>query len=268
MTTETKQWLYSFSAYKQENGIKKHYKIFLKKPNRKLKDAAEVFYSKTLFDYAKAGVPPRQVLEKILIDNGGIESIAEKEEFVSIRDRLNKLEIEYNEIILKAEKTEENNARLLEIMAETSELRSRLIRLELNKLNAFEHSADAKARNRTILWWLTQITWFAEEENEPRPLFNGKTDDERFDEYDNTMEDDEQIFWQNVLQRVSYLLTFWWMGSAVNEEGFLRADEMYSGGKQSEDNQEGVVAENAVPEQQQAFPENFETQQEPTQVSL
>lgn len=227
---DAKNWLYSYSAYKTEGDVKKHYKIYLKKPTRKLKDAADIFYSKTVSELMKAGVVPRVVLEKILIDSGGIESDIEKQEYLDIRDRLTKLEIEYNEIILKKDenKAEKDSERTLEILREISELRRRSIGLELHKMNAFENSAEAKARNRTILWWLTNITWFAEEDKDPKPLFTGKTDEDKFDQYDATMEDDEQEFWQNILQRNSYLLTFWWMGTATNEESFSEADKLFN----------------------------------------
>lgn len=230
MSNANNKYLYSFTDHKKEGEKQIPYKIHLLKPTRKLREAGELFYSGQVSYYVKNGIMPRAVLEKHLLDGGGIESEGEKEKYLSIRDRLNILEVDYNMVALKGEamRTEDESKKLIECLREITELKRESIGLELNKLSAFEHSAEAKARNKTILWWIVNLTQYEKDEQEPLALFTGKTVDNKFDQYDQTMEDDEQEFWQAILGRISYLLTFWWVGTAYDEETFKDADKLFN----------------------------------------
>ena len=74
MEKYNKNWLYEFEIKNDKDETKK---FAILKPNRKLKEEGELFYSSEVSRFAKAGVLPKAAWNTILSNGGG--SISEKD---------------------------------------------------------------------------------------------------------------------------------------------------------------------------------------------
>ena len=123
-----------------------------------------------------------------------------------------------------AGKTEDEKNQIEFFEAQLIRVRKRMQEMEMAQVNAFENTAEAKARNRTIVWWAANLA--AEENNGIIELLlgNGQIED-RLDVYDSIIENDKFI--ADCFSRINYLVTVWYLGSASSFEDFKSLDDEY-----------------------------------------
>jgi hypothetical protein len=89
----------------------------------------------------------------------------------------------------------------------------------------FEHTADIKARNKTITWYLLHLTYYQyqreddEVESELRPLFPGSEYEDKYDVYKAKEEEEDDIFW-GAIDKLSSIATIWYMSGVQQQEDF------------------------------------------------
>ena len=83
-------------------------KFFLKKPNRKLYDEAELFYGVKMSEGIKAGLLTRNLLAKRYEDDGGAFSETEKERYGELYMNLYNKENEYQKLQLNLDNKSQN----------------------------------------------------------------------------------------------------------------------------------------------------------------
>jgi hypothetical protein len=97
--------------------------------------------------------------------------------------------------------------------------------LEMAQVNAFENTAEAKARNRTIVWWAANLGVEEDSASVALPLLGSGSIEDRLDIYDSIIENDK--FLADCFSRLNYLVTVWYLGSASNFEEFESLDSEY-----------------------------------------
>ena len=73
----------------------------------------------------------------------------------------------------------------------------------------FEHTADIKARNKTITWYLLHLAHVQDLEmkSSTEPMFLGESGDEKYEVYKSKEDDDDEVF-QFSIDKLSLLLQF------------------------------------------------------------
>jgi hypothetical protein len=95
---------------------------------------------------------------------------------------------------------------------------------ESSQISIFENTAESKARNKSILWWVLNLS-YEKIGDEYSPIFEGETFDSKLDLYDAFEEDYEKYeFILGVLRRFTYLTTLWFLGRANKESEFKYFD--------------------------------------------
>jgi hypothetical protein len=222
--TEEK-YLYSFEA-KDDSGKSRKFGIL--KPTRKMKEDGELFYASKLSQFISAGILPKIVWEKVFKDSGGIISGVDQKEYADLFSEYSEYRNQIDEVSTKsdAQKTEADKEKLAFCEAQLVRVRKRMQELEMAQVNAFENTAEAKARNRTIVWWAANL---GVEENvstgEILSLLGGGSIDDKLDLYDSIVENDK--FLSECFSRLNYLVTVWYLGSASSFEDFKQLDEEY-----------------------------------------
>jgi hypothetical protein len=247
MTNKT--WMYKFDVtnkVNKDNGetVEEKAKLALLKPNRKLKEDGELFYAKEVSRFAKAGVLPKAAWGTILSNGGGSISEKEREVYGELLLKFRDASFELQSILIKteSERTEAEKKRSDEIIIELDEIRKEIQSFESSQISIFENTAEAKARNRTILWWVL-FTSYIEKNGEYVSFFDGETFDEKLNSYD-IFEDlnSENNINLIAIRRLTYLITLWFLGKVETEEDF---DSFYQNLiKESEE----VVVEDKVEE--------------------
>lgn len=206
-----------------EKPIKKQVpkKITLKKPGRSLYDEAELFYGVRLSEGIKAGLLTRQLLAKRFSNDGGILSESDKSRYAELYFKLYETQNKAEKISVKKEdeRTEQEKVEHERLFKEAALIKEDLVQFEMGQASLFEQTAENRARNKTILWWLLNLSFVDNEEGEPQPVFGSGTFEERVAKYDE-LEESEDQFDENLLKKLLYYVSFWYIGKAQNEEDF------------------------------------------------
>jgi hypothetical protein len=213
---DTKKWLYSFKA-KDEAGTDKRF--FILKPNRHLRQDGEIEYAKQLAKFVKAGLLPKAAWKTILENLGGTISDPEASEYAQNRAKYFEASIRLGRIEQKDSKTPEDVQEIVKIKNEISLYEGKIQSFEMEQIYIFENTAEAKARNATVLWWLLNLS-FDEDGNK---FFKGKTFDEQVDWYD-SLDPEKDAFNLKVAQRFNLLITLWFLNRLSDWKDFKNND--------------------------------------------
>ena len=129
------------------------------------------------------------------------------------------------------------------LLRELSEMRRELVEIENSQSNIFDQTAENRAKNQTIMWWVLQLAnWKEHEALDPKPFFKGKNYDERLESYDEYEESDDD-FLNEAIRKLAFFVSFWYMGRATSDEDFKAVEELYEQQNPSEKTEEELAAE-------------------------
>lgn len=243
--------------------------VRIKKPGRKLFDEGELYYGVKLSEGIKSGLLTRALLAKRYQNDGGAMSEPEKERYSELYLQLFEKENDLQRLQVNLENIsdEEKKDKITDLLIEMSELRRELQDFETAQSSLFDQTAETRAKNKTIMWWVLQLAqiekkndeikdyhWYKKEEEastdeekkavkeeiaklEYINVFDGETLEDKMNKYDE-LEDDGDEFWQETLRKLAYFISYWYSGQADSEEDFQRVEEFL----QAEENA-GLVEE-------------------------
>lgn len=223
-------------------------KFSIRKPNRRMYEDADLFYGVRLSEGIKQGLMTKTLLAKRFINDGGTMSEGEKDDYATSYEQLTEAENKIQRTQLNIEKLpeKEKTEKLREEMKNALELRYSLQNIENEQSSLFDQTAEARAKNKTILWWVLHISYMEEGESFV-PVFGDLTYEERLDKYDEYEENDD-LFWNESIRKLAYYVSFWESGQVESEEDFKSVDEMFSPTKNEEPEEPEEQAEGKTPE--------------------
>ena len=256
--------------------------FFVRRPNRKLYDDAELYYAVKLSEGIKAGLLTKALLEKRYENDGGALSDPDIERWGSIYSDFYENQRELVELEDK-ERSEEEEARLKELKDLLNSTRSALTNFEMSQQNLFEQTAEVRARNKTILWWVLNLSYAISENGEEYSFFTDGSSEEKLEYYDQLTEEEDE-FIEEVIKKFTYLISFWYVSKVDNEEDFREmlkeqdldanldtleqaleaSDRMDEAIKGDSEEEEATESEEAAPEE--AAPEEAEDAEEVKEV--
>ena len=200
----------------------------IKKPNRRLYDDADLFYGVKLSEGIKAGLLTKTLLAKRYENDGGPMSNPEKEKYAKLYIDLYEKENEIQKIQLNLEKLsdEEKKKQLTECIIEMSTVKQDLHQFELSQQSLFDQTAEVRARNQAIMWWVLNLSYLGEDEKE-EPFFLGDTFDEKLNTYDE-IEERDNSFWGEAIRKFIYFVSFWESGQITTEKEFEDAEKVFN----------------------------------------
>jgi hypothetical protein len=196
-------------------------KLAIKKPTRSLFDEAELFYGVRLSEGIKAGLLTRALLAKRFNNDGGVLSDEEQKEYNDLYVQFFNLQIEFQRLSIKEEasRTEDEKKEVQNVIEKMNSARERLQKYEMAQANLFEQTAENRARNKTIMWWVLQLSLIQDEDKKFKDLFDGQNYEEKLKKYDE-VEEGEFSLEKIALQKLLYLISFWYIGRASSQEEF------------------------------------------------
>ena len=222
-------------------------KIFLKKPTRTQVEDGDMFYSIWLNKFIKMGLLTRAMLAKKQVDVGGALNEDDKMNFAKLYLQL--FEKQQNVIRYSAKDRDlmsnDENERLERSISDLAIIRKQLGDFEAAQASIFDHTADVKARNKTITWFLLHLAYYVKgdsDDAEETPLFPGSDYEEKYVTYQESDEDQDDIFTKSI-DRLSTIATIWYMSGVQEQDEF---DAVLKQVNQEADLEEGVSPEEEV----------------------
>ena len=190
------------------------YKFFIRKPNRRMLDEGDLQYGVALAEAIRAGMITRPLLSKRYTQDGGILADFQTRALEDLTEDLRKNyeEQEKIESKKKGEITEDEADRLEQLKKDVKPLSEILRRYNMAEESLFDDTAESRARNKAILWWIINLAYKVETEDGKeveKPFFSGKDYDEKLDNYDEIMES-EELFSAQVTTEFSYNISLWY----------------------------------------------------------
>lgn len=281
-----KKWLYKFNINKEietekrekstnEDGKevevvekvkeKRPVEFLIQKPTRKLFDAAELFYGVKMSEGIKAGLLTRNLLAKRYEDDGGAFSEAEKQRYSELYLAIYNKEEEYQRLQINLDnKPQELKDRLAQdLLLELSDLRRELADIENAQSNIFDQTAENRAKNQTIMWWVLKLShWKEFDHKDVEEFFGTGPYEEKLEKYDD-YEDDEDEFLGEAIRKLAYFVSFWYMGRATDEEEFKAVEELYDSENKTPEQAAEQAAEEAKTEAKAESKEKTEEAEKP-----
>tara|TARA_R100001082_G_scaffold3773_1_gene2999 strand:+ start:5901 stop:6677 length:777 start_codon:yes stop_codon:yes gene_type:complete len=196
------------------------HKFFLRRPTRAMTDEAELYYGVKLAEGIKAGLLTRALLEKRFENDGGTRSDDENEQYQKIIEKLQNFHKEQSKILEVTEKkrTSAQKKRLKELETEIKPARKDLRDLQLVEDGLYEETAENRARNKVILWWLLHLGYW-EQDGKDVPFFGEGNFEEKLERYDE-IDESEEVFSILAARKFAYYVSFWFVGRPNSQEEF------------------------------------------------
>ena len=202
------------------------HKFFLAKPTRSLLDLAQLFNSAEVNRGRKAGLSSIYIIDKEYRDEGGVFTTKDNIEYNKLLDSLLKTTEEHEKLALvpESEHTTEQKARKEELTKEITKTRLQIQDFERIKNGLYVHTAEYRARNLLITWWVLNLA-FKDEAGKESPFFGSGTYEDRLKKYDELSEM-EDPFISKVLERFLFTVSFWVINAADKTEDFDELDKL------------------------------------------
>lgn len=211
---------------KEEITVKKKVKtkvpvtIKLKRPSRRELEEAELEFSVEMSKCVKKGILTKAMLAKKYSDTGGLMSEDDAKSLVDSYKKVFDLQNEYSRLEIIQNKTEKQTARVDEITSELADVRRQIVEFESNYQSLFDHTADVKAQNRLILWYVIMLTYIQEEDEEtPKPYFGSGDFEDKLEEYYKREESEDNLYFL-ITKKAATILAFWFFNQASDKESF------------------------------------------------
>lgn len=194
--------------------------VKLKKPSRRELEDAELEFSVEMSKCIKKGILTKAMLAKKYSDTGGLMSEDDAQELVDNYKKIFELQSEYSRLEIVQNKTEKQTKRVEEIIEDLQVVRRKIVETESNYQALFDHTADVKAQNRLILWYVIMLTYTqgVDDEN-PSPYFGAGDFEDRLAEYYKKEESDDSLYFL-ITKKAATILAFWFFNQASDKESF------------------------------------------------
>ena len=220
VTTKVDKKTKEETTVKKKVTVKVPVTIKLKRPSRRELEEAELEFSVEMSKCVKRGILTKAMLAKKYSDTGGLMSEDDAKSLVDSYKKVFDLQNEFSRLEIVQNKSDKQIARVEEITKSLAEVRRQIVEFESNYQSLFDHTADVKAQNRLILWYVIMLTYIQSEEDEEAVPYFGKGDfDTRLEEYYKKEESDDYLYFL-ITKKAATILAFWFFNQASDKESF------------------------------------------------
>jgi hypothetical protein len=220
---------------KEENGEKveisktvkkaKPVKVAILKPNRRLWEAAEIFYAKQIAFYIQQGLLPHSLVAKRYANDGGGLSEPEKQRIGELKTEVEKLQEDLYALIASKEEDKKEKTRD-ELLIKINNINHEINGIRNSYSEIFENTAEMKSRNKTVEWWVLNLSYI-NEDGTFKPIFGDGNYDAKILKYDE-LEEKSDLFTIECIKKLSYLISFWFSSTInITAEDFESQSKFY-----------------------------------------
>ena len=200
------------------------YDVIIYQPSRRQVEDADMEFSVEMSKCIKRGILTKAMLAKKYSDSGGLLTEDDSNNLMRLYRELSETQESLGRLLSKKDKSDAEQKRADDLTEKFSEIRKKIVDLETTYQNVFNHTADTKAQNKTILWYMLNLSYVQAEGQEAEPLFTGSTTEEKEDSYYEKDEGGDEIF-DLSKEKLMTFISFWYFSQAPSEEDFKKLEE-------------------------------------------
>lgn len=176
----------------------------IKRPSSMEKEEGEILRAAHFGECVDKGLITQAQLRKKYGDRGGVYTQEEEKTYRLLHEELRKCLDDYERFASSSDEAEKAKAK--EAFEKLFVLRREIVAFENTSELFYKDTAETKARNRLIEYFVYQLTyWKQKAEDEWKPFFKGENfDEKRKNAFE--MEDSEQEFYWEIKNRVGFIL--------------------------------------------------------------
>lgn len=200
------------------------YTITIYNPSRRQIEDADMEFSVEMSKCIKRGILTKAMLAKKYSDSGGLLSEEDSTTLIRLYRELGEVQNSLGKLSQKKKKTAAEKKKEEELTESFASTRRNIVDLETTYQNLFNHTADTKAQNKAILWYMLNLSHVKDELGEERPLFSGATNEEKEDSYYQLEEGGDDIF-DLAKDKLMTFVSFWYFSQNPSDEEFKNLEE-------------------------------------------
>ncbi len=238
---------------KEENVVRN---FFLKKPTRSMFDEAELYFGVKLSEGIKAGMLTRAMLAKRFDNDGGVLSDADKEQYSGLYFTLFEVQNQLTrlQLIPEKERSKQEQKEYNESVRAMIGLKAEIQEFETAQASFFDQTAENRARNKTITWWVLNLAHEIKDDGEEVLFFGSGSVEDKLNFYDD-LEEEGDDFIDSVMKNFSYYTSFWYIGRAKTQEEFEQLSSLEENTEELIQQQRGEISKSDI---ENAFKESIE----------
>lgn len=197
--------------------------VLIKKPSRRQLEDAETEFSICMSECVKKGILTKAMLAKKYADTGGALAEEEARDLLNLYKEAAEIEREVSHLSIKGldKQDEKLRKKLSDYDVRIAEIKRKIIETESDYRVLFNHTADVKAQNRVMMWYVLNLTYYkslALNVPDYKLFFKGETFKDKMDDYYEKDEQDDELFLK-VIGKVSAIISYWYFsGTEFNKE--------------------------------------------------
>ena len=240
------------------------YRIIIKKPNRVELEEGDMFYSLELNKYIKMGLLTKAMLAKQYGNQGGVWSEKEQKIYAELLYKMHQKQLEIQEFSILNENgtlSERQKEKLNQAIKEMSYIKRDLTEYEMVQNSLFDHTADVKARNRAIMWYILHLTYFEEGDADDviaEGMFEGEDFDEKYSDYQDQEEESKELF-EKAIDKISSIITIWYVSGNQDSESI---DKIFNEMKNAKEEENELEDDGDAVEQEEDKDSSVDSQDE------
>lgn len=221
---------------KKKEKTQKEYVFSIKNPTRKILDDADLFYTIELSTLVKKGVLTKAMLSKRIANDNGLLSEKDHEDYVDSYKKLIDIQTELQILQVKDKKAKKEEEEIQKLLDKAKDVQKNIQTIESVYSELFDITAEKKAENKMLTWWLTNLLFFKEKDSKEEPsLVFGEGDfEEKMSVYDQIEEENDE-FMIDCISTMMLFVSFWFQRLASTQEEF---DKIYDKYKEQNTTQE------------------------------
>ena len=190
--------------------------VVVKRPTRRQEDEAEEVYAIEFSKFIRKGLVTKAMLANKYSDNGGLMSESDAKEYGRKLKELNDLRVEYTEKSTLGKDSKKKTKDIEEIGEKIISLTQEILKIENRYQSLFELSAESKADNKRLVWYLLNLS-FIREGSDLVPVYSGSDYEEKLNSY-YEKEEASDSFYLQIRSKLLMVYSIWMHNPAMSTE--------------------------------------------------
>jgi hypothetical protein len=207
------------------------YMVIIKQPNRREMEEAELEFSIEMSRCIKQGILTKAMLSKKYSDSGGLMAEEDAQDLSRMYMKFAELSNDLTRLTTKPSQTDKEKERIKSKSGDLGILRKQIVDMETNYASLFNHTADSRAANKAVTWYLLNLSYMRRnEDDDANPIFKGETFQDKIDEYYRLEEQGSDLYHMISSKLATYVSYWYYSAGAVASEDFEKLQEEMDNG--------------------------------------